>query len=245
MDRYFDQIYYTLSVLILVAIAYSTYAGLRLHKLETESILKRRALGIVSAAIGIAIALLGGLFTDLLLKRSSSFQQTRFTFFFIGFTLVTFGVEAIARASQETCDLPNYFSQPKITSSAIWVLYLGTLAIAAFYLVNPNTFILNKNGDQIQLIVYWLPMLTSTLFGVIFLFMLAIKIREKGERVHLLWISAYLTLVLIGLLRESLIIRSLGNPLSDMLIAFVPFAAGSICLCFAVRSLLKNVARIL
>jgi hypothetical protein len=240
MNRYFDQIYFTLSFVILVALAYSTFAGLKLRKLESNLLLKRCALGISFIAIGTAITLLAGLLADLFLKRSTLFQQARFALFYIGFALNTLGLETVAEPTQARSQLPSYLKPTRVTSSLIWVLFLATLAISGFYLVNPNTFIINQYGYQIQLQIYWLPMLTISVIGAIFLFLLAIMVKHNSERGHLLWIGAYFAMIFIGLLRESLILPSLGDPLSDMLVAYVPFTLGSICLGIGARTLLNN-----
>jgi hypothetical protein len=240
MVRYFDFIYYAMGLIILLAIGYSALAGLKLRSKSANLILRRTALGISLAAGGTAITLISALLADFFLKRSAYFQQSRFAAFYVGFALITFGLITTIRAAQETLSLPRYLSQPKITSSLVWLLFLGSLAISVFYLANPATFILNIYGLQVQRPVYWLPMLIPAFAGALLLFLVAFNLRKTGKREYLLWMGAYAAFVLVGLLKESLIIPSLGDPLTDLLVAYIPFVSGSLCLGFGARSLLKN-----
>jgi hypothetical protein len=238
MDRYFDVIYYALAGVILLAVGYSTLAGLELRRSSVPAF-RGRALGIASAAVGIAVALLGGLFADAFLKGSLYFQQVRFAAYYVGFALITLGLNATARAAQETAPLPGYLARPNLSSLIVWSLFLVTLAVAVFYLVNPNTFILNKDGYQVQRVIYWVPLLTSTLAGATLLFMVAFGLKSRGKREYLVWIGTFSALVFFGLLRESEILPDLGDPLTNLLVAFVPFAVGSLCLSLGARNLLK------
>ncbi len=79
-------------------------------------------------------------------------------------------------------------------------------------------------------------MLITTLVGSVLLFLVAFAIRKMGERQPFFWLAAYAALVFVGLLRESLILPDLGNPLTNLLVAFVPFLFGSICLDFSAVS---------
>ncbi len=76
--------------------------------------------------------------------------------------------------------------------------------------------------------------------GVI-LVSLATGFRERpGMRTLLAWYAGFTVLLLIGALREATIIPSSGEPLVDLLLAFVPFAAAGICLFLSLRILIAD-----
>ncbi len=240
MDRYFDTIYYALTALLLLSLGYAALAGYRLYNSSASS-LKGRARGITLAALGTALALLGGLYADTFLKSSPWFQQVRFASFYAGFALVTFGLDATAVAALQSGALPLRRSRARLSRFILWALFLAPLALSVFYLLNPNTFVLNQAGVQVQLTVYWIPMLATTCAGAILLFFLAFGADARGRRDYLVWIGAFAALIFIGLLRESLIIPDLGNPLTNLLAAFVPFVLAGICLCLGGRNLLNKI----
>jgi hypothetical protein len=240
MDRYFDLIYYTFGVLILVALTYSTFIALDLRHGSAVLVFRKRALGIAFASIGTIIVLLAGFLANAFLKGSVYFQQATFACYYIGFALITFGLNATAGATQKTYPLPKHLANTNFSGLVVWCLFLGTLALSVFYLVNPKTFVFNQNGVQVQRVVYWIPMLATTFAGATLLFSLASQIKDKGEQKHLLWIGAYATLVFVGLLGESSILPDLGSPLTNLLVIFVPFTIGSFCLSFGVRNLIQK-----
>ncbi len=233
MVRYFDLIYYTLSILILLflGLAVTLSVGVT-HKTQTPASAKA-ALGIRVAAVGTVIALVGGLLADALLKNSTFFQQARFAGYYIGFALITWGLSRVGRQAQETQALPKLMANRTMTGTIPWALFLVTLAAALFYLLNPATFVRNPSGSQIQLVVYWIPMLTTSAVEAMVLIGLALAIKVSDWRAFLLWSGSFSALVFIGLLRESLILPDLGDPLSNLLAAFGPFAIGSLCLFLA------------
>jgi hypothetical protein len=221
-----------------LALTYATIAGLVLRGKSSTPFDRSRALGVNAAAIGTAIALASGLLSDSFLKSSSIFQQVRFASYYAGFALITFGLDAIVRTSQQTHSLPRFLSITRYSSFLIWGLFSVALVIAIYYLVNPATFIHNQYGFQVQRVVYWFPMLMTTFTGAVLIFLVASGMEIISERSHLIWIGAFAAFVFVGLLKESLIIPGLGNPLTDLLAAFVPFVIGTLCLCFRARNLL-------
>ena len=197
MDRYFDVIYYALGALILVTVGYSTFVGLNLRNASSLPVFRKRALGISLASIGTIIVLLAGFLANAFLKGSVYFQQATFACYYTGFALITFGLNAIAGATQELYPLPKHLANTKFSGLVVWSLFLGALALSVFYLVNPKTFMFNQNGIQIQRVVYWIPMLTTTFAGATLLFLLASQIKERGQREHLFGLVLLLLLYLL------------------------------------------------
>jgi MFS family permease len=233
MDRYFDVIYYSLAIGILLALAYSSISALYLRRSSDHLTLRKRALGIIWIALGTAIALLGGLFADSFLKNSAYFQQVRFALYDAGFALIVLGFTTILVASQVAYAMPRYLSNTKQVRYLVWFLFLGAMVVSTFFLLDPITFIRNQFGFQTQQSIYFLPLLIAVFAGSVLLYLFALGIQERAGRSPLLWLAAYAVLVFVGLLRESLILPDLGDPLIDLLVAFVPFLLGSICLSLA------------
>ena len=242
MDRYFDPIYYVSGALILGALGYSTVAGLNLYKASPLQIFRKRALAVLLLALGMIIVVLVGFVGNALLKRSIYYQQITFVFYYIGFTLITFSLNSTVGIIQETYPLPKYLSNARVFHLVVWSLFLGTLVMSGFYLFNPKTFVFNQYGVQIQRVVYWIPILTTTIAGAILLYLLASRVKEMGEQRYLFWICAYYILLLIGLLGESSILPDWGNPMTNLFAIFVPFVMASFCLVFGTRVLLKDIA---
>lgn len=236
MERYFDAIYAILCVAMLLALADATFMGFRRRVRSSDRRFRQQTLGIASIAIGTALALLGGLVADAFLMDSPLFQQFRFGAYDVGFALIVAGLDRILRASPAADALANW------SRAVVWLAFLGTLSVSVFFLANPRTFVMNQYGLQIQLTIYWLPLLTATLLGAVLLLLVASRVSERRAREHLMWIGAFAALLFVGLLRESLIMPGLGSPLANLLVAFVPFVAGSLCLCAAVRNLPRKLA---
>jgi hypothetical protein len=236
MDRYFDVIYYALSFGILLALGYSILVALNLRHKTRLLIFRQRAWGIILIALGTATALLGGLSADAFLKENAYFQQIRFALYDSGFALIMIGFTTIIAASQAAYPLPRYLSNLKQVRLLAWFLFLGALLVSAFYLIDPDTFVRNQSGFQTQRAIYFFPMLSVTFVGFAILFPVAFAIQKRNERAPLIWLSAYAALVFVGLLRESLILPDLGNPLTNLLVAFVPFFIGSLSLGFSAVS---------
>ncbi|MDD5371551.1 MAG: hypothetical protein PHQ40_20930 [Anaerolineaceae bacterium] len=243
MDRYFDFIYYASGALILGALGYSIFAGLNLYSLSPLPIFRKRGLAVLLLAIGMIIVVIAGFVGNALLKGSIYYQQITFACYYIGFALITFALNAMVGVTQETNPLPKYLSNVRVTSLVVWALFLGTLVVSGFYLFNPKSFVFNQYGVQIQRVVYWMPMFTTTFAGAILSYLLASQIKEKGEKKYLFWICACFILLLIGMLGEWSTLPDWGNPITNLLVIFVPFVLACLCLCFGVRVLLKKVVK--
>ena len=220
IDRYFDLIYPTLNVLFVVGLAGAVILGVvqsRRATLPAERLLGR---GGAISAVGTAITLAGGLFADALLKSSYWFQQVRFGIYFVGFALVIIGLNSIIRAAIGTRE-GNIARMPRLLAA----LFVICCAIAIVFLALPSTFVLNQYREQIQLPIYWLPLLVGSLAGSIMLFAVA---RSAGElRRRATYAGVFAALLFFGLLREAGIIPDLGDPIVNLLISFIPFVVAA------------------
>jgi len=105
--------------------------------------------------------------------------------------------------------------------------------IGAAFVCIPATFVLNQYREQVQLGVYWVPLLVASAGGSVALFgSAALETTVLKSRLRL--VAAFEGLLFIGLLRESLILPDLGDPLLNLLVSFVPFVIGAILLAISV-----------
>ena len=226
LDRYFDTIYLGLNVAMVVAlIAAIVFGGVRRMRSRTVA---SRALGsgVILLAAGTAVALGGGLLADAALKSTPWFQQVRFGLYYLGFAGIVWGTVVILRARVAAP------SRGWITRALV-IAYAVAVVIAAAFVGIPATFVLNQYGEQVQLVVYWLPLLVATAAGCVALIGAA-AISTTMLTVRLRLIAVFEGLLFIGLLRESLILPDLGDPLLNLLVSFVPFVIGAVLLAVSV-----------
>lgn len=122
--------------------------------------------------------------------------------------------------------------------TASWLAFALSVCIASFYLLNPSAYAITSSGGvnhAAQQEVFWLPAFTAVTIGA------ASLVSQRLKSIELHGFSTLFALFFIaefvGILRESTIIPSLGDPLLDLLAAFVPFSAGSVFLFMNARNL--------
>lgn len=239
MERHFDLIYDMLCMLIGFVLAYATITGLKAFRTLPAGRTRRQASGIAEAAVGVAVALAGGLFADAMLKQSIYFQQVRFALYYLGFGLITLGTTKIVDAYRTTGVQSSSFSRSTIPVWIVWACFTGPLVLAVVYLVDSRTFILNSAEMQVQRTIYWIPMLGATGSAAVVLVSETLRRKNRCDTKVLCWTAAFAALIFFGLLCESLILPDFGDPLSNLLVAFVPFALGSFCLDLGARRTLE------
>jgi hypothetical protein len=178
-------------------------------------------------ALGALLTLVAGVgFLELeraVLIDSLLYQQAHFALFYVAFGLILSGVLATGR------------QWPIQWRILWWTGFAMTIAIAAVVLFDPTTYTFTQSGGRVNAVqqaVFYLPLVFVTAAGV-----LGLPTRAMRTRPQSIWVALCCGAVLVGLLREATIIPALGDPLLDLLAAFVPFTLGSVCLLIAVRSL--------
>ena len=226
LDRYFDTIYLGLNVAMVIAlIAAIVFGGVR--RMRSRAVASRAlGSGVILLAVGTAVALGGGLLADAALKSTPWFQQVRFGLYYLGFAGIVWGTVVILRACVATP------SRSWITRVLV-IAYAAAVVIGAGFVGIPATFVLNQYGEQVQLVVYWLPLLVATAVGCIAL-LAAAAISTTLLTARLRLIAVFEGLLFVGLLRESLILPDLGDPLLNLLVSFVPFVIGAVLLAVSV-----------
>jgi hypothetical protein len=220
IERYFDVIYNALSVAFLLALAVAVIRGLLLGRPRTANPDRWHGRGAAIAAFGTGLALAGGLVADNFLQDNALFQQVRFGIYFIGFALVVLGTMFIIRAA-----VASRAGAFRRLPAVVLVLFVISLAVSIPFLCIPSTFVLNQNHEQVQLAVYWLPLLVPSASGAIALFITA---AGSGSRARVILVGLFEALLFLGLLRESEILPDLGDPLVNLSVSFIPFVLGGI-----------------
>jgi hypothetical protein len=223
MPSIFDLSYYGLSVLMLGMLGYTAVAGFALRPALSSPRERNEAVAVSLAALGALLTLVSGVVsTDLDragLLNDLLYQQVHFSLFYVGFALILYGV--IATASR----------WPLL----LWLGLAVTCIIAATFLFNPDSYTYTQSGTRVnavQQVVFYLPLFYVTAVGVLLL-----PFRMGRVHRHAVWFAVFCAVILMGLLRESTLIPTLGDPELDLLAAFVPFVVGTVCLLLAVRSL--------
>jgi hypothetical protein len=224
MPSIFDLTYYGLSVVMLGTLGYTVIAGITLRPALSGQRERTEAVGVSLAALGALLTLVSGVvLTDL--DRAGVFndvayQQAHFSLFYVGFAMILYGVIVTARR------------WPLL----LWLGFAATILIAAAFLFNPASYTYTQSGTRIraaQQVVFYLPLFYVTAVGVLLLPLQA----ARAHLLHPVWFALVCAAILVGMLRESTLIPTLGNPELDVLAAFVPFVVGTMCLLMTVRSL--------
>jgi hypothetical protein len=221
--RYFDVIYNGLSIALLLALAIALIRGLLLARRDSAAD-TAHGRGVALVAFGTALALSGGLVADGFLKSSPWFQQVRFGFYFVGFGLLVVGTMMVIRAAAS-----GRSRRWRTLPFALLGLFVASLAVSVPLVTIRSTFVLNQYQEQVQVPVYWLPMLVPTAAGAIALFVVAVGAARRS-RARAVCVGVFEALIFIGLLRESELLPDLGDPLVNLLVSFVPFVIGGIVL---------------
>jgi hypothetical protein len=222
LERYFDVIYNAISMAFLVALAIAVLRGCLLGRRKFDELDRRHGRGSALAAFGTALALAGGLVADGFLQDSAWFQQVRFGIYFVGFALAVVGISSVLRAAiARRTDFRRF-----LPGILIW-LFVGSLVVSIPFLTIPSTFELNRYHQQVQLVVYWTPLLVASGLGAVMLFVAAVGSPVPARTI---WVGVFEALLLLGLLREAAILPDLGDPLVNLSVSFVPFFIGGVAI---------------
>ncbi|HEY6283249.1 MAG TPA: hypothetical protein VIW22_04920 [Nitrososphaerales archaeon] len=222
----FDPTLYGLTALVTLVSLGAAILALRRRGSEPS-----RALGTGLVAIGYAI-ILGVAISLLALVRAGGlggvqYLQIEFTAAYAGCATLMYGIDRVMFA--------NGSGQRKRTlRGALWSMFFVSLGIGFAYLLNPLTFMVTTVGGTqhvAQESVFWLPPSVTLIAGAVGLPAI-VRANDKDitVRKHSLWLALFFIAIIAGVLKESNAIPSLGDPLVDMLVAFIPFTVGSLCI---------------
>ncbi|MDA4124806.1 MAG: hypothetical protein OK438_05070 [Thaumarchaeota archaeon] len=240
----FDPTYYGLTALIIIVAVAAAVFGLRMRIKFTDHGLRTRATGTGLAAFGFAMIFVATT-SFLALDRAALlggflYQQAQFVVVYVGAAMMLYGVtrtvfpEADAGLETQRADREKRFL------AALWIAFVVSVVIALTYLFNPSTYTVTVSGGTQRVAqegIFYLPPFVIFVAGAVGLPVFALRHRDSSIRRHAIWFGLFFVLELFGVLRESTLIPSAGDPFVDLLVAFIPFTAGGFCLFASALSL--------
>ena len=242
----FDSIYYLLVAGLTIVLSCAAVLSFSTKYSRTDSGDRSLALGVCLAAVGLTIALVGSVALTAL-SRGGGFwdsvdgglfyQRATFTASYVGMGIVLYGTHSI------TISRPKSLFFPTLTARQIeillWGAFLLSVAFSSISLFNSASYLITKSGSiyhVAQQKVFWLPIFVTLVLSVTISLSIALNSKERNpHRRGLIWFGLAIVFVQIGLLRESLILPSSGDPLEDLLIVFIPSSIGGILLLQSAR----------
>ena len=231
----FDAMYYALALSMIALLATTAILARFSRVREPRNI----ALGTGYSALGALVTVVGAVALTALIRSSSPingflYQQLQFSIAYVGFAMFLFGLD---RGLLSTRFTGVNLKQSRIF---IYVSYFFTVAIASIFLFDDATYRVSVVGSQIhvaQQTVFWIPLFLALDIGTFTAFYVSLRKSHVSLGRYPTWFGVCSCLILLGTLRESTIIPSSGDPLTDLFVAFLPFVAGSLCIVAAVLTI--------
>ena len=193
------------------------------------------------AALGALITISETVFL-LALSRNGSigsflYEQAQFSVAYLAFGLVLYGLDKGL--------LSRLFSGDKLKRARVisWSAYALSIAGSSLFLFNPASYKVTVIGSQVhaaQQLVFWFPLFLVLLVSPLSTIIAILRSENPQLRNYGKWFGLSSSLIFLGTLREATVIPSAGDPFADLLVAFVPFVAGSFCLLMGVRYTLSS-----
>jgi hypothetical protein len=161
------------------------------------------------------------------------YQQTQFLAVYVGAAMILYGLDRTVIPVNGPGLQPQRANRETKLRAVLWITFAASIVIAVAYLFSPSTYIVIVSGATrhvAQEMVFWLPIFVTFATGVAGVPVFALRCKDASIRRHAAWFGLFFVLELFGVLRESTLIPSDGDPFADLLVAFVPFAAGGISL---------------
>ncbi len=214
-----DAAYFGLSALALAGLSAMLFTCWRARGFGRQKNAVFR--GLIVTAFGMAVALVGGVLVRVMLDRAVYYQQVRFVLFYLGFAAIVRGFIVILSSRVEG----QVGGCARIIRVFVAIFALS-VTVGLVLLFVPGAQVFNRYGEQVQLPVYFAPMIVATAGGSV-LFLRRVGGRRRRADV---WVGVFALGLLIGVAQESGLVPVLGNALLGILGIFVPFAAAAWCL---------------
>ena len=229
----FDPTVYGLSIFIVAAALYAAAVSLGVRRAARDPVRRRMAVGTCLAAVGFA-TIIGTAISLLALYRAGSvggllYLQVQFAVVYVGCASIFVGVDRMALSSWG----------PTLRR-LLWIAFLASVVIASAFLLDPATYTVTDVGGATRVAqegVFWLPPFATLIIGAIVVSVSARGRAEALTRAPAFWLAVFMASEVIGILKESNLVPSSGDPFADMLLAFVPFEVGSLSLALGANSL--------
>lgn len=233
----FDPTYYGLTALIVIVALAAAVLALKARVKLNDKTIRSLAGGTGLASLGFAIVFITAT-AFLALLRSGLiggflYQQALFSIVYAGSGMMLYGVDRTVFSVPDTGLKSSRARRGAGSRSALWAAFALSVLVASAYLFSPSTYSVTVTGATrhvAQQAVFWLPPFVISTAGAVGILLFALKLSDAAVRRHSMWFGLFFGLELFGILRESTLIPSAGDPLADLLVAFIPFTAGGFCL---------------
>jgi len=232
----FDTLYYALSAASIAILIYTIILGFEKRRKLADSALRTQFLGIAISASGFAVSIFTGVFLDTLTRMAIIdqllYQQLHFSIFYVGSAMILFGINSSLSMVQGRISMTKNMILRHL-QVILWAGFFATVVLSAFYLFTVHV---GPSHHVAQQPIFFLPVILITIIGIVGLPFMAFYSKGVLQK-SLTWFGLSFFFLLIGALREATVIPSTGDPLADLLVAFLPFVIVSTCLYFSTRSL--------
>jgi len=233
----FDPTLYALTALIGLVAILTAIICVRTRGMLSDQGQRSRAIGTGMSALGYSIVLVAAISLLTLMRdgvvSGFIYLQAEFIVAYLASAMILYGVDKTVFPMKGSASRPSNARREIRARAAIWAAFFVSVGIALAYLLNPSTYTVTSTGlvqHVAQQGVFWLPAFFTVVVGALTVPVFAVRRSDGATRRHAIYLSLFFFLVPIGMSKESNLIPSLGDPLLDMLVAFVPFTAASFCL---------------
>ncbi|MDA4125093.1 MAG: hypothetical protein OK438_06570 [Thaumarchaeota archaeon] len=240
----FDPTYYGLTALIIIVALTAAIFALRVRVKFNDQGQRARATGTGLAALGFAIVFVGATSFLALLRAGLLggflYQQAQFMIVYVGAAMMLYGVDRTVIPVAGIGSQSQRAGRETKLRAVLWIAFVVSVVIAVAYLFSPSTYTVTVSGATqhvAQQGAFWLPPFVTFAAGAVGLPVFALRGKDAAIRRHAMWFGLFFALELFGVLRESTLIPSSGDPFVDLLVAFIPFTAGGFCLIASAMSL--------
>jgi len=240
----FEASYYGLAVTLTLTLAGTILTGLKTRRGRSDPTSRHAALSAAVAALGAVVAVFGGAGVDTLAKSGMigdvAYLQAEFSVLYAGFAMILAAAYIMTISASGSSNLEGATSYRRNLAAITWVPFVLALAVSASFLFNPGTYVITYSGGAqhvAQQGIYYLPILLTLASGITLSAGIALKSDDMITRRHATWFGFFAASSFLGVLKEANIIGSSGNPMTDLLGAFVPFTLGGLCLFISANKL--------
>jgi hypothetical protein len=233
----FDATYRSLSGITALVLLVTAGRALRLRHQSRDGGDRSVALAVAVTALAVELALVMGVGLNEIRASTGDlfYQQAHFAVFYLAFALIVAAVYAIVAAARRD-DLIRGPGRAWSAARLVgWGAFGLAVAIAGAFLLQAGALPGAIGGHVPQQAVFYLPVFV--VLGLAALVLGGVALTRRGPmRAVCGWFAAFAALAFLGMLREATILPSSGEPLVELLVAFGPFTAASICLLLGGRS---------
>jgi hypothetical protein len=219
----FDGLYWSFGAAILLG-CLATLARSVAH-LRHASGDRLSAEATIAAASGVLVALVVGVGLNAVRSVIGDlpYQQVHFAAFYLGFALVLWSFDRLEMTGDHAV------RHGRVLRAVAWGAFVLATLVVIEQLLTPATYRVVSTGQvrYVQQPQFYLPVFVVLVAGAAWLPRAFPAGREQAARP---WLAVFAAFVFLGMLREATLIPSTDEPLVDLLLAFVPFTIGALCL---------------